>query len=120
METVSLSKLEHIIEMIKIVQQGKINSKQAKTVIAEIYKDDKDPETIIKAHGFKQITDPKELETLLRAIIQNNFAMVLKNQDRPERLEKMLLGQLMKDTQGQANPVISTNILRNILRESKK
>lgn len=119
-ETVSLSKLEHIIEMIKIVQQGKINSKQAKTVIAEIYRDDKDPEAIIKAHGFKQITDPKELETLLRAIIQKNFAMVLKNQDRPERLEKMLLGQLMKDTQGQANPVISTNILRNILRESKK
>lgn len=116
-ESVSNKKLQYIIDMIKILAKGNINSKQAKTVIAEIYKDEIDPETIIKKHGFKQIVDANELEKLLRVIVDKNIAMVEKNKDRPERVEKMLLGQLMKETQGQANPVIATNVLRMILNK---
>lgn len=119
-ESISETKIDKIIKMIGLLKDGKINAKQGKTVIAEIYRDDLDPEEIIKKHGFKQITDPKELEKLLRVIVDKNMAMVLKNKDRPERVEKMLLGQLMKETQGQANPVMATNVLRLILQENKK
>lgn len=119
-EAVDASKLANIVKMIKILQAGKINAKQGKTVIAEIYKDNLDPEEIIKKHGFKQITDENEIQKLLLPIIDKNLSMILKNKDRPERVEKMLLGQLMKDTQGQANPVISTDVLRKLLTEKTK
>lgn len=114
-ESVSDKKVDFIIEMIKILNDGKINAKQAKTVISEIYKDEIAPSTIIEKHGFKQITDEKELSKLIDEIVNKNFAIILKNKDRPERIEKMLLGQLMKETQGQANPVISAKVLKQIL-----
>lgn len=118
-EQVSPLKITYIIEMIKLLQKGSINAKQAKTVIAEIYKDELAPDVIIKNHNFKQIVDPVELDKMLRVIIDKNFSMVMKNKDRPERVEKMLLGQLMKETQGQANPVVATEVLRKILAEAK-
>lgn len=116
-ESVSETKINKVIQLIKILAEGRINAKQGKTVIAEIYKDDLDPEVSIKNHNFKQITDSREIEKLLLPIIEKNFAMILKNKDRLERVEKMIVGQLMKETQGQANPVISTNVLRLILEK---
>lgn len=112
--------VEKIISLLKILKDGKINAKQGKTVIAEIYRDGADPETIIQKHGFKQIVDANIIEQMLNTIAEKNLSIILKNKDRPERLEKMLLGQLMKETQGQANPIIASNILKKILEERKK
>lgn len=116
-ESIEQVKIERIIKMIKILVAGKINSKQAKTIIAEIYKSDLEPEAIIEKFGFKQITDKNEIEKILVPIIEKNKDMILKNKDRLERVEKMILGLLMKETRGQANPVISTEVLREMLKK---
>ncbi|MCQ3908473.1 MAG: hypothetical protein MJ200_02780 [Mycoplasmoidaceae bacterium] len=118
-EAINNKKVDYIIDMIKILNEGKINAKQAKTIIAEIYRDELSPSEIIQKHGFKQITDEGELSKLLNVIVDKNIAIIQKNKDRPERVEKMLLGQLMKETQGQANPVIATKVLRAILATKK-
>lgn len=116
-ESVSKDKIDKIIKMIALLEEGKINAKQGKTIIAEIYKTDLEPQAIIEKFGFKQITDENELTNLLKVIVEKNAAIIEKNKDRPERVEKMLLGQLMKDTKGQANPVISTKVLRSLLQK---
>lgn len=116
-ESINDGALDKIIKMISLLNQGIINAKQAKTIIAEIYKTNDEPETIINKFGFKQITNPNEIEKLLLPIIENNKVIIEKNKDRPERVEKMLLGLLMKETKGQANPVISTEVLRKLIKQ---
>ncbi len=116
-EVIPEVKVNRIIEMIKILTSGRINSKQAKTIIAEIYNSDLDPESIIKKFGFKQITDEKEIAKLLQPILEKNKAMIEKNKDRPERIEKMIIGLLMKETKGQANPIISTKVFKELIKK---
>ena len=116
-ESVSDDKLDKIIKMIKILTEGKVNAKQCKTIIAEIYKNNTDPEEVIQKLGFKQITDETELTKMLTDLISKNDNIVKQYDTRPERVEKMILGLLMRDTKGQANPVISTKILRDLLKK---
>jgi len=116
-ETVPSIKIDRIIRMIKLLTAGKINSKQAKTIIAEIYNTDAEPEAIIEKFGFKQITDKAELANYINNIVAKNPKMVEQYKERPERVEKMFLGLLMKETKGQANPVIATEVLREILKK---
>ncbi len=116
-EAIQEVKIERIIKMIKLLTSGKINSKQAKTIIAEIYKSELEPEEIIEKFGFKQITDKSELTKLLEAIIAKNDNVVKQYKERPERVEKMIIGLLMKDTKGQANPIIATDALRELLKK---
>ncbi len=116
-ESIDSTKIDNIIKMIKILLEGKINAKQSKTIIAEIYKSDLGPEEIIKKFGFKQITDEKEIEKILVPIIEKNKDMILKNKDRLERVEKMIIGFLMKETKGQANPIVSNKVLKELLKK---
>lgn len=116
-ESIDSTKIQNIIKMIKILIEGKINAKQSKTIIAEIYKSDLGPEEIIKKFGFKQITDEKEIEKILVPIIEKNKDMILKNKDRLERVEKMIIGFLMKETKGQANPIVSNKVLKELLKK---
>ncbi|MCQ2747973.1 MAG: hypothetical protein MJ223_01740 [Mycoplasmoidaceae bacterium] len=119
-ESIDENKVSKIIDFIKILQSGKINAKQGKTIIAEIYSTDLDAKSIIEKHGFKQITDPREIENLLVPIVEKNLAVIQKNKDRPERYEKMIIGLLMKETKGQANPVISADVLKKVITEKIK
>lgn len=116
-ESISSKKIDYIIDMIKILKQGSINAKQSKSIIAEIYKSDLSPKEIIEKFGFKQITDEKEIAIILNSIIEKNKDMILKNKDRLERVEKMIIGQLMKETKGQANPIISNKVLKDLLKK---
>lgn len=116
-EKVSSNKIKEIINMINLIKEGRINSKQAKVVIAEIYSTDQTTTSIIEQHHFKQITDPAEIEKLLTGIIAKNENMVKQYTERPERVEKMMIGLLMKETGGQANPVVSAEVLRKLLKK---
>ncbi|XQP55646.1 MAG: Asp-tRNA(Asn)/Glu-tRNA(Gln) amidotransferase subunit GatB [Mycoplasmoidaceae bacterium] len=116
-ESVDEDKLNKIIKMIKILIDGKINAKQGKTIIVEIYKNNTDPEIVIEKLGFKQITDESVIRQMLSDLIAKNANIVQQYPTRPERVEKMILGLLMRDTKGQANPVISARILKDLLNK---
>jgi len=117
MESISEAKINNLIEMINLLKEGKINSKQGKTILAEIYKTDATAKEIIEKLGFKQITDKNELSKIISGIIAKNENVTKQYSERPERVEKMILGLVMKETHGQANPVISTEVLRELLKK---
>jgi aspartyl-tRNA(Asn)/glutamyl-tRNA(Gln) amidotransferase subunit B len=54
---------------------------------------------------------------MLKEIIAANPNVTKQYQQRPERVEKMFIGLLMKQTKGQANPIKSINILRSLLKK---
>ncbi|MDE7433829.1 MAG: hypothetical protein K2M43_01665 [Mycoplasmoidaceae bacterium] len=115
--TVSQQVIDYIIKMISLIFEGKINGKQAKTIFEKIVNESKDPEKLIDELGFKQITDEKQIEDLLTKIVEQNKSMLDQYNDRPERVEKFFIGQLMKETHGQANPVVSMKVLKRIINK---
>ena len=106
-----------IIKMINLQKAGDINSKQCKTIIAQIYMTNLTLEDIIEKFHFRQITNENILHKMLEKIIMDNPTIAKQYQQRPERVEKMFIGLLMKETKGQANPIKSINILRSLLKK---
>lgn len=108
-------KLIKIARMVQLFNQTLINGKQTKIILEKIYLTNKDPEVLIKELGFEQITDKNQLTDLLKEIINNNQTMIDQYNERPDRVEKFIMGELMKKTKAQANPTISFEILKQLL-----
>ena len=117
LEIISNEQIDSIIEMISLIDKGEINGKQAKTIFEKILLENKKPKDLIEQLGFKQITDQNVITDILNKIIQNNPNMVQQYNERPERAEKFFIGQLMKETHGQANPVVSMKLLKELLKK---
>lgn len=107
-------------KMLNLLLEQEINGKQAKIILEYIYKENKEPSVIIKELGFEQIKDPKIIRDILLKHIDKNPDMFQSCYDRPERGEKFFIGMLMKETNGQANPVISYEILKQIMIEKQQ
>lgn len=113
---VNQSMWDNIAEMIILFDKTLINGKQTKTILEHILKTNKDPKVLIKELGFEQITDQKVLTDILLSIINDNKQMIEEQKDRIERVEKFIMGELMKRTKAQANPSISFEILKTLLK----
>lgn len=108
--------LNNIAEMIIMFDKTLINGKQTKTILENILSTKKDPKTLVKELGFEQITDKTTLKNILEEIIENNEEMVSQYNERPDRVEKFIMGELMKKTKAQANPSISFEVLKELLK----
>ncbi len=108
--------LDNISAMIKLLVSQEINGKQAKTILEQIITNDEPVEAIIKRLGFVQIKDPQIIGDILTKVIADNPKMVEQYLERPERAEKFFMGMVMKQTQGQANPVVTIEVLKKLLQ----
>jgi aspartyl-tRNA(Asn)/glutamyl-tRNA(Gln) amidotransferase subunit B len=102
--------------MISYLKSGKINGKQAKTIFDFIYKTDKSVDQIIKENNLVQITDKAQISSIIKKIADENPNMVAQYKERPDRAEKFFIGQVMKLTQGQANPLVVNECIKEILK----
>ena len=77
---------------------------------------DKDPQIIIDTKGLKQQSDPKVIEELINKVIQNNAEKVAEYKSGKDKLFGFFVGQIMKETQGKANPKAVNEILKDLLK----
>ena len=110
-------KIEQIAKMIQLIEEQEINGKQAKVIVQEIYSTDNTVETIINEKGFKQIKDVGFLTTLIKKHIDENPKMISQYSENAQRVEKFLVGLVMKDTKAQANPKITMDIIIKLLNK---
>lgn len=108
-----------LAEMINLINHQVISSKHAKTILPLILVNDRETVTaIVKRLHLKLISNPKEIEGYLAPIIEANMDLIRDHyQTRPERVEKTLMGQLMKKTSGNVNPDLGMKILVKMLGE---
>lgn len=122
-KNVSVDKLNispsQITEVINYLNEGTISGKHVKEIFPLLSQGNMSVVEIINTHGMKQFSDLSSLEQLIDKIILLNKDFIEQNKDRAERVVKFLLGQLMKETNGQANPVLSAKILEKKLSERK-
>ena len=111
---------QYLGKMITFIQDGTISSKQAKKVFECLMAEGKDPEIIIEEKGMKQISDPEQLKIIINEILDNNAQSIQDFAAGKDRAVGFLVGQIMKNTGGQANPKIANQILIQLLKERTK
>jgi aspartyl-tRNA(Asn)/glutamyl-tRNA(Gln) amidotransferase subunit B len=101
--------------MIRLIEEGAISGKMAKEIVADMYKTGKPPQTIIEEKGLVQITDEGELIKSIASIIEANPGQLADYRGGKEKLFGFFVGQVMKATQGKANPQRVNELLKKML-----
>ena len=95
---------ENYAELIGIVADGKINSSAAQTVLKEMYHTGGDPSQIIAKKNLGQMDDADAMEKAVDAVLASNQKSIDDFKAGKENALKFLMGQVMKETKGKANP----------------
>lgn len=98
--------------IINIMNKGEISIKQAKEVALKTISDKKSPKEIINSMGMKQISDDATLRTLIVTLLDNNLNLVAEYHNGRSNMFDFFVGQVMKQTRGQANPGLTRDILK--------
>ena len=106
---------ESLASLIQFLQEGSISGKIAKTVFEEMVQSGKDPATIIEVRGLKQVSDEGALRGLLETLLNNNPNQVEQYRAGKTQIKGFFVGQVMKETKGQANPKIVNQLLEELL-----
>ncbi|MGL5270101.1 MAG: Asp-tRNA(Asn)/Glu-tRNA(Gln) amidotransferase subunit GatB, partial [Selenomonadaceae bacterium] len=102
--------------LIDLISKGTISSKIAKTVFEEMWASGDEPEKIVKEKGLVQITDTKAIETIVDAVIAANPKPVEDYKGGNEKSIGFLVGQVMKQSKGKANPGVVNQLLKEKLQ----
>jgi aspartyl-tRNA(Asn)/glutamyl-tRNA(Gln) amidotransferase subunit B len=105
----------HLNELVNLVDDGKINSKQGKEVFAEMFSTGKSPELIVEEKGMKQESDLGAIESLCAEVIAANPKSVEAYKAGKAAAINFLKGQVMKLSKGKANPNLVGETLVRLL-----
>ncbi|MFT8740285.1 MAG: Asp-tRNA(Asn)/Glu-tRNA(Gln) amidotransferase subunit GatB [Liquorilactobacillus satsumensis] len=108
---------EHLATMIKLIEDGTISSKIAKKVFKEIITNGSEPKNWVEEKGLVQLSDPQVLEPIITAVLDDNQKSIEDYQNGKGRAIGFLVGQIMKQTHGKANPKIVNKLLIKNLKE---
>ncbi len=107
---------EQLAGLLKRILDNTISGKIAKEVFEAMWAGEGDADTIIEERGLKQITDTSALEAMVDEVIANNPKQVEQFRAGKEKVLGFFVGQIMKATQGKANPAQVNELLRKKLK----
>ncbi|HMT07020.1 MAG TPA: Asp-tRNA(Asn)/Glu-tRNA(Gln) amidotransferase subunit GatB [Pyrinomonadaceae bacterium] len=108
----SLMTAEDLAELIATVESGKISNTQAKEVMAEMFATGKPAAEVISEKGFEQVSDTGAIEAIIDEVIANNAGQVEAYRSGKDALFGFFVGQVMKASQGKANPKVVNELLK--------
>ena len=106
---------KNLSKLINLIKDGTISGKIAKTVFEIMMDGDKDPQKIVEEKDLKQESDPKALEVLINKVISDNPEKVKEYKSGKDKLFGFFVGQVMKISDGKANPQLVNDILKKNL-----
>jgi len=104
--------------LLRVIAQGAISNKQGKEVLIEMFKSGKTAAAIIDERGLIQMSDTGEIDRIIDEIIAANSSQVEQYRTGKEALFGFFVGQVMKASQGKANPKVVNERLKEKLRVS--
>ena len=105
---------DHLLALIEMIQSGKISGKMAKDILGKIAQTGKAPGNIVEEMGVSQVTDRGQLQEMIDDILTRHPDVVDKVKSGKTNAADFLIGQVMKQTKGQAKP----DLVRHLLLES--
>ncbi|TAK02482.1 Asp-tRNA(Asn)/Glu-tRNA(Gln) amidotransferase subunit GatB [bacterium] len=106
---------EYLAEMVRMIDEGKISGKIAKTLFEEMLAQGESPDKIAREKGLAQVTDVGNIEKAVDEVLAAHPQQVSDYRAGKEKVFGFLVGQVMKATQGKASPQILNEILRKKL-----
>jgi aspartyl-tRNA(Asn)/glutamyl-tRNA(Gln) amidotransferase subunit B len=106
---------EELGALVRLVDEGKISGKQAKDVLVEMFRSAKGALAIIEEQGLVQVSDTGEIDALIDQVIAANPDQLASYRGGKETLFGFFVGQVIKASQGKANPKIVNERLRTKL-----
>ncbi len=106
---------EHVSELVGLIDRGVISGKIAKSVFALMCDERKPPSEIVRERGLVQISDESELEKVVEKVIGEHPGPAEDFASGKEKALGFLVGRVMKETRGQANPRLVNEIIRRRL-----
>jgi aspartyl-tRNA(Asn)/glutamyl-tRNA(Gln) amidotransferase subunit B len=106
---------EQLGSLMDLIADGTLSGRLAKDVFAEIVATGADPRAIVEATGLRQMTDSGAIEAAIDAVLAAQADKVAEYRAGREKLYGFFVGQVMRATQGKANPALVNELLRNKL-----
>ncbi|MFL2698142.1 MAG: Asp-tRNA(Asn)/Glu-tRNA(Gln) amidotransferase subunit GatB [Gammaproteobacteria bacterium] len=115
---ISQSKVNYknLATLILRISDNTISGKIAKEVFEIMWSKDQDPDTIIEEKGLKQVTDSSEIELLIDKVLEENPEQLSQLKEGKDKLFGFFVGQIMRASQGKANPAQVNEILKKKLK----
>ncbi|MFH1508789.1 MAG: Asp-tRNA(Asn)/Glu-tRNA(Gln) amidotransferase subunit GatB [bacterium] len=95
---------ENFAELVIMVKNGDVNSSAGQSILLEMIENGGDPSQIVEEKGLKQVSDEGELETIISKVIKANGGPVEDYKNGKEAALQFLVGKVMKESKGSANP----------------
>lgn len=106
---------EHLSTLIKLTESGAVNNTVAKEVFEKMYEEDVDPVSYVEEHGLKTVNDEGALETVVKKVMESNPKVVEEYRGGKEKVLGFLIGQVMKELKGKADPAMAGEMLKKFL-----
>lgn len=110
---------ENLAQLITLIDTNVISSAIAKKVFIEMFETGKMAKDIVEEKGLTQITDTAQIEDIIVKVVENNDQSVKDFLAGKDKALGFLVGQIMKETKGKANPKIVNEILLKVLNSKK-
>jgi aspartyl-tRNA(Asn)/glutamyl-tRNA(Gln) amidotransferase subunit B len=105
----------NLVELLQLLDTEAISGKIAKTVFEEMYRTGKSAKAIVQARGLLQVTDTGAIEAVIAEVMRENPAEVEQYRGGKQKLMGFFVGQVMKKSEGKANPQLVNELLRKKL-----
>jgi len=112
---IKLPKTSNFVELIEMISLNQISSRSAKDILAMIVVEDNSPMEIAKAKDLLQKNDEGQLKEVILKIIKDNPKVVETYKSGKENAIMSLVGQVMKETSGSANPQLALKLLKELI-----
>ena len=106
----------HLNELVELIENKTISGKIAKDVFEIMFATSKSPKMIVKEKGLEQVTDDSAIEVFVDQVINENKDKVKEYLSGKDKLFGFFVGQVMKVSQGKANPGLVNKILKSKLK----
>ncbi len=100
-----------LVDLMTMVKDGKISSKQSKEVLNKVLEEKKEPKKIVKSLGVTQISDDKTIRDIVVKVLDEHPDLIIEHRKGRNTFD-FFVGQVMKATKGQANPSLTADIIR--------
>lgn len=107
----------HLADLIELVEKKEITGTVAKEVFELIFSEDIDPKSYVEKNGLKTVKDENKLKEIIKAVIEKNPQSVADYKSGKKKAIGYLVGQVMKEMKGKADPSSVNDILFNELEE---
>ena len=103
---------ENLAGLVDLIQDGTISGKIAKDVFAKMWESGDAPAALVEKLGLQQISDTGAIEAIVDEVLARESAKVAEYQSGKEQLFGFFVGQVMKASQGKANPGLVNDLIK--------